>query len=94
MVRPEVLERNPHLLAATGGLALRLHPDDAVRRNLADGDHVTLTVAGVARRLVVRPDAGVPVGLATLPATPDEPIGSAQIDWATLTVERRALEVA
>jgi hypothetical protein len=44
--------------------------------------------------LSVRLDAGVPVGLATVPATPDEPIGSAQIDWATLTVERRALEVA
>jgi NADH-quinone oxidoreductase subunit G len=94
MVRPDVLHRNPHLLAATGGLALRLHPDDAARRDLADGDHVTVSVSGVVRPLTVRVDAGVPAGLATLPATPDEPIGPAAIDWATLTVSRRALEVA
>ena len=94
MVRPEVLDRNPHLLAATGGLALRLHPDDAARRDVADGDHVSVVVAGVTRRLVVRLDAGHPVGFVTLPATPDEPSGGVAIDWSTLAVQRRALEVA
>jgi NADH-quinone oxidoreductase subunit G len=94
MVRPELLDRNPHLLASTGGSALRLHPDDAAKHDLRLGDEVTVAVAGVARRLVVRPSDGVPLGLVTVPATPDEPVGLVPIDLAHATVERRALEVA
>jgi NADH-quinone oxidoreductase subunit G len=94
MVRTELLSRNPHLLASTGGPALRLHPDDAAQHGLRGGDEVTVAVAGVARRLVVRPSEAVPPGLATVPATPDEPVGVVPIDLAHATVERRALEVA
>jgi NADH-quinone oxidoreductase subunit G len=94
MVRAEVLDRNPHLRAATGGLALGLHPDDAAALKLRAGDEVTVPVAGVPRRLVVRPSEAVPVGLATVPATPDEPVGLVPIDLKQIALERRALEVA
>jgi NADH-quinone oxidoreductase subunit G len=94
MVRAEVLDRNPHLRAATGGLALGLHPDDAAALKLRAGDEVTVPVAGVPRRLVVRPSESVPVGLATVPATPDEPVGLVPIDLKQIALERQALEVA
>jgi len=94
MVRAEVLERNPHLRAATGGLALGLHPDDAAALKLRAGDVVSVPVAGVPRRLVVRPSHAVPAGLATVPATPDEPVGLVPIDLQQIALERRALEVA
>jgi len=94
MVRTELLDRNPHLLAATGGPALRLHPDDAQRLGWRAHDVVTVAVAGVPRRLAVRPTEAVPPGLVTVPATPDEPVGLVSVDLAHATVERRALEVA
>lgn len=94
MVRPELLPRNPHLLRATGGLKLRLHPSDAERRGLRRGDEVTVPVAGVPRRLVVEPSDGLPLGLASVPATPDQPVGLTSLAWAELVFERRALEVA
>jgi NADH-quinone oxidoreductase subunit G len=94
MVRTELLDRNPHLLAATGGPALRLHPDDARRLGLGADDVVSVSVAGVPRRLTVRPTEAVPPGLVTVPATPDEPVGLVAVDLAHATVERRALEVA
>jgi len=94
MVRAEVLDRNPHLRAATGGPALRLHPDDASRLGLRAGDEVTVTVGGVPRRLVVRPSESVPPGLVTVPATPEEPVGLVPVDLARIAVERHALEVA
>lgn len=94
MVRAEVLGRNPHLRAATGGLALGLHPDDAAALELRSGDEVTVPVGGVPRRLVVRPSEAVPRGLATVPATPDEPVGLVPIDLKRIALERQALEVA
>jgi len=94
MVRADLLDRNPHLRAATGGLALRLHPEDAARHGLQAGDEVTVPVAGVPRRLVVRPSEAVPKGLVTVPATPDEPVGLVPVDLARVAIERRALEVA
>ena len=94
MVRAEVLGRNPHLHAATGGLALGLHPDDAAALKLRSGDEVTVPVGGVPRRLVVRPSEAVPQGLATVPATPDEPVGLVPIDLKRIATERQALEVA
>lgn len=94
MVRVEVLDRNPHLRAATGGAALRLHPDDAGRHGLRAGDEVTVSVGGVPRRLAVRPSEALPPGLVTVPATPDEPVGVAAIDLSRAVVERHALEVA
>jgi hypothetical protein len=42
----------------------------------------------------VRPSEAVPVGLATVPATPDEPVGLVPIDLKQIALERRALEVA
>lgn len=94
MARVEVLDRNPHLRAAIGGPALRLHPGDVERHGLRAGDEVTVSVGGVPRRLVVRPSEGVPPGLATVPATPDEPVGLVAIDLTRAVVERHALEVA
>jgi NADH-quinone oxidoreductase subunit G len=94
MVRPEVLGRNPHLLAATGGLKLRLHPKDAARAGVHEGDVVTVPVDRTRRTLVVQVTEAVPEGLATVPATPDEPVGAAHVDLAKVAVERRALQVA
>jgi hypothetical protein len=94
MVRAEVLDRNPHLLATTGGLKLRLHPEDAVRAGVHAGDVVTVAVDRVRRRLVVQVTEDVPKGLATVPATPDEPVGPAHVDLERVAVERRALQVA
>ncbi len=94
MVRPEVLDRNPHLLAATGGLKLRVHPKDAARAGVHAGDVVTVPVDRVRRTLVVDVSEAVPEGLATVPATPDEPVGPAYVDLAKVAVERRALQVA
>ncbi len=94
MVRPEVLGRNPHLLAATGGLKLRLNPADAAPAGVRDGDHVKVLVDGVPWLLVVQVSDAVPAGLATVPATSDEPVGRANVDLGKIAVERRALEVA
>ena len=94
MARAEVLERNPHLHAATGGLRLGIHPDDAARLDLRAGDEATVTVGGVPRRLRVHPSDAVPPGLVTVPATPDEPVGLCPVDLTRIAVERRALEVA
>lgn len=94
MVRAELLSRNPHLLRATGGLKLRLHPSDAERHGLRRGDEVTVPVSGVLQRLVVEPSESVPPGLPTVPATPDQPVGLATLAWSQLVFERHALEVA
>jgi len=94
MVRADLSERNPSLTRALGRPPLRIHPIDAAKERLRDGDEVTLPVAGVARRLRVWIDPGVPAGLMTLPATPDEPVGVLSIDLSEAAVERRALEVA
>lgn len=93
-VRPEVLDRNPHLLASTGGLKLRLHALDAARAGVHEGDVVTVPVDRVRRTLVVEVTDAVPEGVATVPATPDEPVGAARVDLTRVAVERRALQVA
>src|SRR5690606_35291739 len=49
MARAEFLDRNPHLRAATGGAALRVHPDDAAALDLRDGEVVRLRAGGVLR---------------------------------------------
>lgn len=94
MMRADLAERNPSLTRALGTPALRLHPIDAAKERLRQGDEVTLPVAGVARRLRVAIDPGVPAGLIALPATPDEPVGVVSVDLSQAAVERRALEVA
>ncbi|MDF1522553.1 MAG: hypothetical protein P1P87_07020 [Trueperaceae bacterium] len=94
MARPEVLDRNPHLRAAVGGLKLRLHPADAARAGVHHGDVVTVPVDRVRRTLVVQVVETVPEGYPTVPATADEPVGPAHVDLAKVAVERRALEVA
>ncbi len=94
MARAEVLDRNPHLFKATGGLKLRVHPKDAARAGVHAGDVVTVPVDRVRRSLVVQVSEAVPEGLATVPATPDEPVGPAHVDLAKVVVERRALQVA
>ena len=48
----------------------------------------------VRRTLVVEVSEAVPEGLATVPATPDEPVGPAHVDLEKVGVERRALQVA
>ena len=94
MVRPEYLAYNPHLRAALGDLALRLHPDDAAARDLRSGDELSVPVDGVPRRLRVVVTDAAPRGVPLVPATPDAPVGRASVDLAAARVERRALEVA
>ena len=93
MIRPEFVDRNPQLRAAVGGPSLRLHPDEAGERGLANGDAVQLTVGGVPRRAEVRLSDGVPRGLMLLPALPEQPIGLATEEPDSL-VKEEALEVA
>ncbi len=94
MLRVEYLERNPHLLALSGGSRLRVNPADAAQHGLGDGEAVSLRVGGVVRRARVRLDAGVPAGLMLLPTLPEQPVGLAHADLATLTRDERELEVA
>ena len=94
MARPEYLDRNPRLASAVGGLALRLHPDDAAAHDLRSSDEVTVPVDGVPTRLRVAVSDGVPRGVALVPATPDAPVGPAHVALDALVHERRALEVA
>jgi NADH-quinone oxidoreductase subunit G len=94
MARPEYLAYNPHLRAAHGDPALRLHPDDAAERDLRNGDGVTVSVDGVPRRLRVVVSDAAPRGVPLVPATPDAPVGRAVVALDTLEVDRRALEVA
>ncbi|HEX7002670.1 MAG TPA: NADH-quinone oxidoreductase subunit NuoG [Trueperaceae bacterium] len=94
MIRHEYLSRNPHLLAAYGESPLRLHPTDAARLQVAEGDIVLLPVDGVVRRAAVRVTEDAPAGLPLLPALPDQPAGSAVADFEALVKERHALEVA
>jgi hypothetical protein len=55
MARPEYLAYNPHLRAALGDPALRLHPDDAAERDLrtATGDRPASTACPRRLRVVV-----------------------------------------
>jgi NADH-quinone oxidoreductase subunit G len=94
MARPEYLAYNPHLRAALGDPALRLHPGDADERGLRDGDVVTVPVDGVPRRLRLVVTDAAPRGVPLVPATPDAPVGRAVVALDALTVDRRALEVA
>lgn len=94
MVRVEYLSRNPHLQAAVGEAALRLHPTDAAFCDLAQDDLVTLEVGGLRRTLRVQLSEAAPEGVMLLPATPDQPVGLAQAELGTLVKERRALELA
>jgi NADH-quinone oxidoreductase subunit G len=94
MVRPEYFARNPHLRAALGALALRLHPEHGAARDLRTGDEVRVPVDGAVRRLRIVLDEGVPRGVCLVPATPDAPIGRARVALDRLEHERRALEVA
>ena len=94
MLRVEYLQRNPHLLALSGGPRLRMGPDDAAMNDVADGDAVRLRVGGVLRHATVRIDDTVPPGLMLLPTLPEQPIGLARADLGTLERDERELEVA
>ncbi len=94
MLRLEYLDRNPHLLALSGGARLRMGPDDAAMNSLADGDAVRLRVGGVLRRATVRIDATVPPGLMLLPTLPEQPIGLARAEMSSIERDERELEVA
>jgi len=94
MVRPEYAYLNPHLLAERGGPALRVHPEDAAAHGLSDGDDVRLRVDGLWRRASVRVTDAVPVGMMTIPATPDQPQGLAHADLSSLAVLRDREAVA
>jgi NADH-quinone oxidoreductase subunit G len=94
MLRIEYLSRNPHLERLVGGPGLRMHPDDAGRHDVAEGDAVRLRVGGVLRRASVRLDPTLTPGLMLLPCLPDQPSGLADADLATLEREERELEVA
>ena len=94
LVRPEYAYLNPHLLAERGGPALRVHPEDAAAHGLSDGDDVRLRVDGLWRRASVRVTDAVPVGMMTIPATPDQPQGLAHADLSSLAVLRDREAVA
>ena len=94
MVRIEELGRNPHLRQALGEAVLELHPEDAAARELQSGDAVTVEIAGVPRRLVVKVSERPPAGLCLLPRSADQSAGLRQLDWSTLRKERIELEVA
>ena len=94
MVRAEYLSRNPHLQAAQGGNALRIHPEDAASHNLNTHDVISLMVGGVKRRLSVQPSQAVPKGIMLVPASSDQPVALVDSDLSTLTKEQVALEVA
>nr|MDQ3397661.1 molybdopterin-dependent oxidoreductase [Deinococcota bacterium] len=82
MARPERLGRNPHLRAALGDPALRMHPRDAEGYGLGSGDGVRLRVAGVERLAVVRVSDAAPRGLLLLPALPEQRVGLYSLDVA------------
>ncbi len=93
MIRVEYLSRNPHLCAAHGEAALRLHPTDAAFHDLVQDDLVTLTVGGLRRSLRVQVSDAAPEGVLLVPTTPDQPVGLVQADLSSLQKERQALEV-
>ena len=94
MLRLEYLSRNPHLRAAFGEAALRLHPTDAAFHDLRQDDIVSLTVGGLRRRLRVQVTDAAPEGLLLVPALPEQPVGLVQADLSSLQKERQALEVS
>jgi len=94
MVRPEYLDRNPHLAAVTGGVLLRINPADAAGYGLREGDIIRIAVGDFRRRVAVRLSDALPPGLVQLPSLPDQPPGLAVADLASVEVERAALELA
>jgi NADH-quinone oxidoreductase subunit G len=77
MIRTEYISRNPHLRAAHGDAKLSLHPTDAAFHNLRQDDVVSLNVGG----------------LMSVPALPEQPVGVANADMASLKKEQVALLV-
>jgi NADH-quinone oxidoreductase subunit G len=65
----------PGIASLTPPAAVRLHPDEAARRSLAEGDPVKLQVAGEEWVLAARLDAGVAAGVAVVPAGYPETAG-------------------
>ncbi len=94
MARAEYLHLNPHLAAAVGGARLRVHPEDAAKHSLMQGAEVRIRVGATWRKAVVSVTDGVPRGLMTVPCLPDQPVGLAQADLASVVVEQISLEVA
>lgn len=80
MVRAEYLSRNRHLLAATGGVLLRLHPQDAVALGLDDGQTVRLRAGGLMRQALVRVAPTAAPGFPMLPCLPDQAVGLVTAD--------------
>ncbi len=94
MVRAEQLSRNPHLRSAFGDAALRVNPADAREMGLEPHTVVSFQVGAFARHATVSVSDAVPAGLMLLPAIPEQPVGLAEFDPATITVERVSLEMS
>jgi NADH-quinone oxidoreductase subunit G len=92
MNRLEYFSRNPHLRAAYGGAALRLHPEDAAARGLTGGEEVELQVGGITRTATVKVTEDAPRGLLLLPGWL-EPVDLANTDLDTLKIIHPPLEV-
>lgn len=92
MLRFEVHDHNPHLLAERGIAPLTLHPDEAARLGVNAGDRVRIEVSGVTRRAEVRVSDRLSAGLALLPALPEQPVGRASAA-TEVVLDRQALEV-
>jgi NADH-quinone oxidoreductase subunit G len=93
MIRAEYISRNPHLRAAHGDAKLRVHPTDAAFHNLRQDDVVSLNVGGLTRKLQVQITDGVPGGMMTVPALPEQPVGLVNADLSSLRKEQVALLV-
>jgi NADH-quinone oxidoreductase subunit G len=99
MIRAEYISRNPHLRAAHGDAKLSVHPTDAAFHNLRQDDVVSLNVGGVNRKLQVQITDRLPGGMMSVPALPEQPVGVANADMASLkkeavSLQTSALEVA
>jgi NADH-quinone oxidoreductase subunit G len=94
MARAEYLPRNPHLHAALGGNALVMNPADAEPQKLQQNDVIEVTIGTVRRRLRVEYAEAIPEGLMLAPTLPEQPIGFAQADMASVKKLQVALGVA
>lgn len=64
----ELSRRAPGIASLIAPAAVRLHPEDAARLSLADGDQVCLRVGNDEYSLPARLDAGLARGVAVVPA--------------------------
>jgi NADH-quinone oxidoreductase subunit G len=80
----ELSRQAPGIASVIAPAAVRLHPEEAARRSLSDGDLARLMVGDQEYRLSVELDAGVAPGLAVVPAGYAETEGILSVTPATI----------